>query len=287
MCWRPRPSTASRRACRSARTTRGPTCASPTRRSPPATSTGTSSSSGASVFWKILPKADLRFNYNYGIKIFTFQSDRDVTRHQFLVAVRGDLTAKLSSTFRIGVEKRDPDSSVSAGLSRASSWAATGSTGPPSGRPLTLVADRSVQESTFGDVPFYVTTSGGLGAPAPVLEQAHGQPARDGGPERVSDQADPERADRLAQRRLLRLRRRARLRDPAVAHRRRRVRATSPGGRTSTSSTSRTTSSPPRSPCSSESSPRQPLDKAVGSGYSRRPRTMPLMVSLVGCSCSR
>jgi hypothetical protein len=28
---------------------------------------------------------------------------------------------------------------------------------------LTLVTDRSVQESTFGDVPFYVTTSGAVG----------------------------------------------------------------------------------------------------------------------------
>ena len=31
---------------------------------------------GASVFWKIQPKVDLRLNYNYGIKNFTFQPDR-------------------------------------------------------------------------------------------------------------------------------------------------------------------------------------------------------------------
>ena len=172
---------------------------------------------GASVFWKIQPKADLRLNYNYGIKNFT-HPDRS-RRHAVIsswLGVRGDLTAKLSSTFRIGVEKRDPDSSSQPGY-----------LGPIMGgdsifRPterttLTLVTDRSVQESTFGDVPFYVTTSGGLGRSAPVLEQAHRQPPRVGGPGQVSDQADRERADRLAQRHLLHLRGRARLRHPAVA----------------------------------------------------------------------
>jgi len=117
---------------------------------------------GASVFWKVLPKADLRFNYNYGIKIFRFESDRDVSIHQFLVGLRGDVTPKISSTFRIGIEKRDPDSSFQPGY-----------LGPIMGgdityRPterttLTLVTDRSVQESTFGDVPFFVTTSGAIG----------------------------------------------------------------------------------------------------------------------------
>ena len=118
---------------------------------------------GASVFWKIKPKADLRLNYNYGIKNFSLQTDRDVTRHQILLAVRGDLTAKLSSTFRIGVEKRNPDSSFQPGylgVIMGGDW-----TFRPTDRTiLTLVTDRSVQESNSGDVPFYVTTSGGLAA---------------------------------------------------------------------------------------------------------------------------
>ncbi len=117
---------------------------------------------GASLFWKVLPKTDLRFNYNYGIKIFRFQEDRDVRRHQFLVAVRGDVTAKLSSTFRIGFERRDPDSSFQpgyTGLIMGGDWVYR----PTERTTLTLVTDRSVQESTFGDVPFFVTTSGALG----------------------------------------------------------------------------------------------------------------------------
>jgi len=117
---------------------------------------------GASLFWKILPRADLRFNYDYGIKIFRFQEDRNITRQLFIVAVRGDLTAKLSSTFRIGFEHRHPDSSFQPGyngpiMSGDFVYRVT------DGTTITLVADRSVQESTFGTVPFYVTTSGALG----------------------------------------------------------------------------------------------------------------------------
>ena len=116
---------------------------------------------GASVFWKILPKTDLRLNYNYGVKYFEFQTDRNVTRHQVLLALRGDLTAKVSSTFRIGFERRDPDSSFQpgyTGLIMGGDW-----TYRPSDRTtVTLATDRSVQESTFGDVPFYVTTSGAI-----------------------------------------------------------------------------------------------------------------------------
>jgi hypothetical protein len=117
---------------------------------------------GASVFWKVLPKADVRLNYNYGFKTFRFQSDRDVTRHTVLLAVRGDLTAKLSSTFRIGIERRDPDAAFQpgyTGLIMGGDWVFR----PTERTTLTLVTDRSVQESTFGDVPFYVTTSGAIG----------------------------------------------------------------------------------------------------------------------------
>jgi len=118
---------------------------------------------GASLFWKILPKADLRFSYSYENSIFNLESDRNFSAHRFIVAVRGDLTPKLSSTFRIGVEKRDPDASFQPGylgMIMGGDWVYR----PTERTTLTLVTDRSVQESTFGDVPFFVTTSGGLGA---------------------------------------------------------------------------------------------------------------------------
>lgn len=113
---------------------------------------------GASVFWKVFPKTDVRFNYNFGLSRFRFSDDRDFTRHQFLVALRGEVTSKLSSTFRIGLEKRDPDSSFQPGYFgpiMGGDWIYR----PTERTMLTLVADRSVQESTFGDVPFYVSTS--------------------------------------------------------------------------------------------------------------------------------
>ncbi len=118
---------------------------------------------GASVFYKILPKTDLRLNYSYGFKTFTFLSDRDVTRHIFTVSVRGDITAKLSSTFRIGVEKRIPDSSFEpgyTGLVAGGDWTYK----PTERTTITLITERSLQESTFGDVPFFVTTSAALSA---------------------------------------------------------------------------------------------------------------------------
>jgi hypothetical protein len=116
---------------------------------------------GASVFWKVLPRADLRLNYDFGIKRFKFDDNRDVTRHLLLLAVRGELTAKLSSTFRIGVEHRDPDASFQpsyTGLIMGGDWIYT----PTDRTTITLVTDRSVQESTFFDVPFYVSTSGAV-----------------------------------------------------------------------------------------------------------------------------
>ena len=117
---------------------------------------------GASVFWKVRPKADLRLNYNYGWKDFKFQSDRNVTRHQLLASVRGELSPKWSSSFRIGVEHREPDATFQpgyTGLIMGGDWTYR----PTERTSITLITDRSVQESTFGDVPFYVTTSGAIG----------------------------------------------------------------------------------------------------------------------------
>jgi hypothetical protein len=116
---------------------------------------------GASAFWKLLPRSDLRVSYNFGVKHFLEQSDRDVTRHIALVAVRGDLTAKLSSTFRIGVEHRTPESSREpgyTGLVMGGDFIYR----PTDRTTVSLITDRSVQESTFLDVPFYISTSGSL-----------------------------------------------------------------------------------------------------------------------------
>ena len=118
---------------------------------------------GGSVFWKFLPKTDLRLSYSYTRKIFTLASDRNVTQNSVTVGVRGDLTSKLSSTFRIGWLGRDADSSSQpgfSGLTMGGSWTYT----PTERTTISLVTDRSPQESTFGDVPYYTTTSAALTA---------------------------------------------------------------------------------------------------------------------------
>jgi hypothetical protein len=114
---------------------------------------------GVSVFWKAFPKADLQLNYNRGETIFDPGfAFRDVTRNLFLVAVRGDLTPKLSSTFRIGYESRQPKTSGFKsynGLVMGGDWIYK----PTERLTLTLATDRSVQESTFGNELFYVATT--------------------------------------------------------------------------------------------------------------------------------
>jgi hypothetical protein len=115
---------------------------------------------GVSAFWMIRPTADVRLNYSYGEKIFDV-SERDVTRHIVTVGLRGDLTAKMSTTFRIGVEHREPKTTGLTdftGLVLGGDWIYR----PTDRTTITLVADRSAQESLFGVNLFYVSTSAAL-----------------------------------------------------------------------------------------------------------------------------
>jgi putative beta-barrel porin BBP2 len=122
---------------------------------------------GASVSWKVLPKTDLRASYNYGIKKFD-DGVRDVTRHLVLVGLRGDITPRFSSTFRIGFELREPRQSQLPGyrgLVFGGDWVyrLTPRT------TFTLVLDRSVQESIFANALYFVSTSGTLLAEHQIL----------------------------------------------------------------------------------------------------------------------
>jgi hypothetical protein len=118
---------------------------------------------GGSVFWKFLPKTDLQVNYNYGRKDFETDTSRDVTRHLVLAGLRGDLTAKLSSTFRIGYEDRQPQQDTAGvkgyrGLVGGGDWIYR----PTDRLTITLTTDRSVQESFIANALYYVQTSGSL-----------------------------------------------------------------------------------------------------------------------------
>ena len=114
---------------------------------------------GASVYWKFLPKTELRLNYNYARKEFESDTIRDVSRHVVELAVRGDLTAKLSSTFRIGFEDRqathdNPAVKGYRGLIAGGDWTYR----PTERLTIQLLTDRSVHESIFANALYYVQT---------------------------------------------------------------------------------------------------------------------------------
>jgi hypothetical protein len=112
---------------------------------------------GVSGFWKVAPKTDLLANYSYGLKTFSSATDRDVTRHILMVGVRGDITSRLSSTFRIGYERRQTDQS---GLTGYSGPVASGDWvfAPTERTRFTLLTQRSVEESVFSTNLIYVAT---------------------------------------------------------------------------------------------------------------------------------
>lgn len=116
---------------------------------------------GGSVFWKFLPKTDLRLSYSYGQKNFDLATESDVTRHIATVGLRGDLTAKLSSTFRAGFESRDAERGGEkdfTGYVVGGDWVYK----PTDRTTLSLLTNRSVEESSFGDTPFFVSTTATL-----------------------------------------------------------------------------------------------------------------------------
>jgi hypothetical protein len=103
---------------------------------------------GVTGFYRIQPKTDLLANFSYGIKDFDRANNRDVTRYIGAIGVRGEITSRLTSTLRLGYEVRDPDHGRVGSYSGPVVggdlvWAPTERTR------ITLVADRSVQESVF------------------------------------------------------------------------------------------------------------------------------------------
>jgi polysaccharide biosynthesis protein VpsM len=110
---------------------------------------------GVTGFYKVAPNTRLLASYSYGIKQFDNDSERDVTRHIAVIGVQGNLTSRLSSTFRIGVEKRDPSSSNVRGymgMIAGGDWVFT----PTDRTRFTLITERFLAESVFQTNPYYV-----------------------------------------------------------------------------------------------------------------------------------
>ena len=123
---------------------------------------------GASVFWKFVPKGDLFLNYSYGWSSFVDSSDRDFTSHSIMVGLRGDITAKLSSSFRVGYTRGEPvhgNQASFTGLALGGDYVYKAT----ERLTFTLSTQRARQESTFGTTVFYVTNSGNLSAVYQIL----------------------------------------------------------------------------------------------------------------------
>jgi len=122
----------------------------------------------ASVFWKFIPRADVGLNYGIERTIFVTATDRDYTLQRPMISLRGDITPKVATTFRFGWEIRNPDSSSQPSGSNffmGGDWIYK----PTERTLITLSTDRSFQESTFGNTPFYTTTAAQLVAQHQLL----------------------------------------------------------------------------------------------------------------------
>lgn len=122
---------------------------------------------GGYVAWKLVPKADVRFGYHYGYSEFDNvigTLDRDAKHHIIFVGLRGDLTPKITSTFRAGYEVRNQESdrlkdSSAIFLGGESSYQPTERT------KITLATNKTFENSIFGqqgESVVYETTSAAL-----------------------------------------------------------------------------------------------------------------------------
>lgn len=124
---------------------------------------------GVSLFWRVFARGDVRFDAGYRRAMFWNDETRDVGIFDATVGLRGDITERISSSFRIGVQVRDAERGRE------------GFTGlvfggdvvyrPFSATTVTLSALRAPIESTFVDDPFYVTTAGYLSVRQEVLRR--------------------------------------------------------------------------------------------------------------------
>jgi hypothetical protein len=114
-----------------------------------------------SVYWKFVPKADVGLSYRYGQTDFTTATDRDYHTHEVRLGLRGDPTAKLSSTFYVGYLWRIADHADQPGFDGIT-FGGDVTYRPTERTTITLATERRPQESTFDTTPFYVTTNATL-----------------------------------------------------------------------------------------------------------------------------
>ena len=112
-------------------------------------------------FYKVQPKTDLLVGFAYGRKNFDNDEDRNLNRYIGYVGVRGDITSRLSSTLRVGIESRQPDKD---NLTSFTGLVANGEITylPTERTKLTLYLERSTQESQFQSNLWYLANLASL-----------------------------------------------------------------------------------------------------------------------------
>ena len=118
---------------------------------------------GVTGFYKIQPKTDILLNVGYGFKDFDNASSRDVKRYFVTTGVRGEISSRLTSTFRVGYEIRDADHGH---VGDFSGYILGGDFvwRPTERTRISLITERSAQESVFQTNFTYVTTQATLTA---------------------------------------------------------------------------------------------------------------------------
>ena len=117
---------------------------------------------GVTGYYKIQPKTDILLNVGYGFKNFDnsrststgLQNDRDADRFFVTTGLRGELTSRLVSTFRIGYEVRNGDND--AGDYKGFIVGGDLVWRPTERTRVSLITERSVQESIFQNNFIYI-----------------------------------------------------------------------------------------------------------------------------------
>ncbi len=118
---------------------------------------------GATLWWKFAPKADGGLSAQYGAQTFENDSNRNYRVATVALALRGELTSKLASTFRIGVEHWESSHGSApsfTGLIMGGGWTFQ----VAERTQLTLTTDRSPQLSVFENAQYYISSSAWVGA---------------------------------------------------------------------------------------------------------------------------
>ena len=118
---------------------------------------------GITGFYRIQPKTDLLLNLGYGFKDFDGDTSRDVKRYFVTTGVRGEISSRISSTFRVGYEVRDPNRGD---VGSYSGYIIGGDFvwKPTERTRIALITERSVQESIFQSNFAYIGNQATLSA---------------------------------------------------------------------------------------------------------------------------